>query len=156
MAGVDSQGTSDRSHRVSVNYITHSSEETYQLGLALGKNSVVNDIVCFFGDLGAGKTTMIKGFVAGAGAGEDRSEVTSPTYAYMHEYKGPKTLYHFDLYRLPGQDEFLAMGFDEYFDAGGVCCIEWSERISSLLGDRAVRVEIEHLGGENRNIRITQ
>ena len=106
------------------------------------------------GDLGAGKTTMIKGVVAGA-CGINSSGVTSPTYTYMHAYTGAKTIYHFDLYRLPGEEEFLAMGFDEYFDAGGICCIEWSEKIPSLLGDRAVRVEIEHLDGDSRKIRIT-
>lgn len=139
-----------------VDYTTHSSEETYRLGYSLGQTARENSVFCFFGDLGAGKTTMIKGFVAGAGAVEDSSEVTSPTYTYLHVYSGTKTVYHFDLYRLPGLEEFLAMGFDEYFDAGGICCVEWSERISSILDDKIIRVEIGHLGGENRTIRITQ
>jgi tRNA threonylcarbamoyladenosine biosynthesis protein TsaE len=151
MAGIDP------SHRKSASHTTHSSAETFELGVLLGKSLAPNDVVCFFGDLGAGKTTMIKGVVTGAGAGDESGgQVTSPTYTYLHIYKGPKTVYHFDLYRLPGEEEFLAMGFDEFFDAGGICCIEWSEKIPSMLNDRAVRVEIEHLDGESRNIRITQ
>lgn len=141
-----------RVERKCVTYTTHSSDETFQLGISLGKEAQTNEVICFYGDLGAGKTTMIKGFVVGAEAHD--TQVTSPTYTYLHIYTGPKTVYHFDLYRLPGQEEFLAMGFDEYFDAGGICCVEWSERIASLLGNRAVRVEIEHLDGDNRRINI--
>lgn len=149
MAGVDP------SSYKSTTYTTHSSEETFTLGVQLGKSLQAGSIVCFFGDLGAGKTTMIKGIVSGAGSASS-SEVTSPTFTYLHVYKGPKTIYHFDLYRLPSEDEFVAMGFDEYFDAGGVCCIEWSEKIPSLVKENTMRIDIEHLGGDSRNIRITQ
>lgn len=139
-------------------YLTTSSAETYQLGVLLGQKLSPGSVVCFFGDLGAGKTTMIKGIVAGAGCGGEGGsgvQVTSPTYTYLHVYKGPKTVYHFDLYRLPGEEEFLAMGFDEYFDAGGICCLEWSEKIPGLVGEHVVRVEIAHTGDDRRNIRIT-
>ena len=76
----------------------------------------------------AGKTTFIKGLIHAA-AQIASSEVQSPTFNYLNIYEGRKTIYHFDLYRLRDRDEFLSMGFDEFFDAGGICCIEWSERI---------------------------
>lgn len=134
-------------------YVTHGSEESYHLGFQLGQTFSPGTVVCFFGNLGAGKTTMIKGIAAGAGVSRDHL-VTSPTYTYLNIYQGLIPVYHFDLYRLSGADEFLAMGFDEYFDAGGICCVEWSEKISSLIDAHAVRIEIEHLGGDSRKITI--
>ncbi len=138
-----------RTHR----YVTHNSEESYRLGSQLGQRLPPGSVVCFFGDLGAGKTTMIKGLVEGAGVPSE-CRVTSPTYTYLNIYQGPIPVYHFDLYRLSGADEFLAMGFDEYFDAGGICCVEWSEKIDPVIDVSVIRVEIEHLSGDERKITI--
>lgn len=124
------------------------------MGSALGKTLNENSVVCFFGDLAAGKTTFIKGLVAGA-AEYDSQEVISPTFVYLNIYKGKKTIYHFDLYRLRDTDQFLSMGFDEYFFANGICCIEWTERIADLLPPNTIKVSLAHLNETTREITIS-
>lgn len=133
-------------------FFSHSSAETFEQGRKLGEILEVPSLICFFGDLAAGKTTFIKGLVSGA-AQIDPSQVQSPTFTYLHIYDGLKKVYHFDLYRLRDIDEFLSMGFDEYFEADGICCIEWSERIAPYLPPCAT-VAIEHLQGDQRMISI--
>ena len=130
-----------------------SEAETFALAAEFGQNLQLNTIVCFFGDLGAGKTTFIKGLVQGA-ASFPQEQVSSPTFVYLNIYQGDKTVYHFDLYRLRDSDEFLSMGFDEYFYAGGICCVEWSEKISALLPEGVIRVEIAHMSPRERKIII--
>lgn len=131
---------------------SNSEEETKSLGALLGKQLPSNSIICFFGDLGAGKTTFIKGVVAGATGITD--DVNSPTFVYLNIHPGAKTVYHFDLYRLKDADEFLSMGFDDYFFAGGICCVEWSERIQDIIPEDSVRVHLKHLGLGRREISI--
>lgn len=133
--------------------VSHSAEETIALGKALGETLKDNSILCFFGDLAAGKTTFIKGVVAGA-THLAPEEVISPTFVYLNIYTGNKTVYHFDLYRLTDVDQFLSMGFDEYLFSKGICCIEWSERIASLLPEDAIKVSLSHAGDNIRNIEI--
>jgi tRNA threonylcarbamoyladenosine biosynthesis protein TsaE len=144
----------DRRGRRIIPSVTHSAEETIALGMEIGSQLAPGSILCFFGDLGAGKTTFIKGLVAGATdvAPED---VNSPTFVYLNIYEGAKTVYHFDLYRLRSADEFFAMGFDEYFYMDGICCIEWSERISEALPENVVCVNIEQHGMDSRKITIS-
>jgi len=136
-------------------YLSSSAKETYNIGFELGKTLPINTVVCFFGNLGAGKTTFIKGLVAGA-LGSIKDEVNSPTFTYLNIYHGIKMLYHFDLYRLRDVDEFLSMGFDEMFDAGGICCIEWSEKIVSIIPLEAIQIEMIHLGGDERQITVSR
>ena len=124
-----------------------------EYGYLLGKRLAPNAVICFFGDLAAGKTTFIKGLVAGA-AGIDSSLIQSPTFTYLHIYQGTLDIYHFDLYRLRDTDEFIAMGFDEYFEADGICCIEWSERISTCLPSHCIQVFLTHEGLNKRSIII--
>lgn len=134
-------------------YLTSSAEETIAVAARLGKKLPPNSIVCFFGDLGAGKTTFIKGLVAGA-SGSPQEDVNSPTYVYLNIYEGQKTIYHFDLYRLHDPDEFYSMGFHEFFDAGGICCIEWAERLEGSVPLQALRVDLEHAGNDCRKVTI--
>jgi tRNA threonylcarbamoyladenosine biosynthesis protein TsaE len=134
-------------------YISHSAAETFELGRKIGQDLPINTVIGFFGDLAAGKTTFIKGLVQGA-AGLDPSIVQSPTFTYLNIYNGTKTLYHFDLYRLRDVDEFMSMGFDEYFDAGGICCIEWSERIADRLPPSCMKIRMEHQGADVRRILV--
>lgn len=108
-------------------------------------------ILCFFGDLGAGKTTFIKGLMEGRGV--DKSRVSSPTFVYMNIYEGQKPAYHFDLYRLKGSEEFLSMGFDEYLFSPGLKCIEWSEKIADILPQDVIKITITHLA-EGREIEV--
>lgn len=135
-------------------YISHSDQETIHIGAKLGRALGPNRIVSFFGDVGAGKTTMIKGIAAEL-AGCSYIEVNSPTFVYLNIYEGLTTVYHFDLYRLTGSDQFLEMGFDELLYSGGVSCLEWSERINDLLPKDIVKVFISALDGCSREVSIT-
>jgi tRNA threonylcarbamoyladenosine biosynthesis protein TsaE len=131
--------------------VTESAHDTEACGRTLGGLCVPGDIICLFGDLGTGKTTLIKG-IASALAGIATEEVCSPTFSYLHIYPGRCPVYHFDLYRLRGIEDFLSMGFEDYFFMGGVCCIEWSERITPLLPFTSLHVTLHYLGEERREI----
>jgi tRNA threonylcarbamoyladenosine biosynthesis protein TsaE len=133
--------------------LSHSAEETFKMGEDFGKQLAPNSVICFFGELAAGKTTFIKGVASGA-AHLNPSDIQSPTFTYLNIYEGTKTIFHFDLYRLRDVDEFLSMGFDEYFDADGICCIEWSERIASCLPSKCIQVSLSHQGEDSRRITI--
>ena len=133
--------------------VTHSAAETRQIGFDLGRSLPINSVICFYGDLGAGKTTFIKGVAAGV-LGTSGEEVNSPTFTYLNIYRGERTLYHFDLYRLKDVDEFLSMGFDEMFDAGGICCIEWAEKIHPLEIPGIITVDLSYIGEQIRSIDI--
>lgn len=133
--------------------VCNSPEETLAFGESLGRSLQPNRVLCFFGDLGAGKTTLIKGIVKGY-AQYPLEQVNSPTFVYLNIYSGTKTVFHFDLYRLRDADEFLSMGFDEMFTAGGLCCIEWSEKIVELLPPDALKITMGHQGEHSRSIKI--
>ena len=133
--------------------VSHSVEETYAIGYALGSGLTDQAIVCFFGPLGAGKTTLIKGVVAGA-AHYPPQHVNSPTFVYLNIYRGKRTVYHFDLYRLEGADDFLSKGFEEYLAADGIVCIEWPERISPLLPSECIEIHLQEKGENGREINI--
>lgn len=134
-------------------FITHSNDETRAIGRNFGKSLKENSIVCFFGDLGSGKTTFIKGLVSGVN-GFNEDEVISPTYTYLNVYPGSIPVYHFDLYRLEHVDDFLQMGFEDFFYVGGICCIEWSERIHELVPQEAIRVYLKYLDRDKREIEL--
>ncbi len=132
--------------------ITRRAEETVAFGALLGKNLEPNAVVCLFGELGAGKTTFVKGLVQGR-TSVAPEHVVSPTFVYLNIYD---TVYHFDLYRLHDADEFLSMGFDEYFYLGGICCIEWSERIAPIIPEGAIHVTLSHLTEGSREITVSK
>lgn len=131
--------------------LSGSNAETYFLGKMLGGSLPPNSVVCFSGDLGVGKTTFIRGIAA---AMDCEDAVSSPTFTYMNLYPGKVPIYHFDLYRLASEEEFVHMGFDEFFDADGICCVEWSENISSLLPDGALKIRLKHVDASKREIDI--
>lgn len=137
--------------RTRTELIFSSAEETLQFGRELGKQLECGDLLCFEGDLGAGKTTLIKGIAVGA-AGVHEREVTSPTFSYLHIYEGKVPVYHFDLYRLKNGKEFSALGFQEYLQGEGIACIEWAERIKELIPPHALHIRLEHDGEERRKI----
>lgn len=136
-------------------HTTRSPEETHSLGRAFGQSLISGSILAFFGDLGAGKTTFIRGLVDGIGSIDTRN-VCSPTFTLLNVYHGDKTVFHFDLYRLPREEEFFAAGFDEYFKAGGICFVEWAEKIASSLPSHAFKVIFSHLGEKTRQIEIVK
>lgn len=132
-----------------------SAEETVAFGMTLGQALHGGEIICLEGDLGSGKTTLVKGIIAGA-VGCDPDEVLSPTFTYMLHYPGRVDCFHFDLYRLQGYEDFLALGFADYLEGGGVCCIEWAERIQSLLPAHAIELQLYHLNRTTRQIRCPE
>lgn len=134
-------------------YISNSEAETREIAFKFGTSLPKNSVVSFCGELGAGKTTFVKGMAA-AIAQCHPDEVSSPTFTYLNIYHGPISVYHFDLYRLKDEEAFLSMGFDEFFSADGVCCVEWSERITSLIPKNGVHVVLKHLTPEKREIEI--
>jgi len=112
------------------NIFTKSQEETYELGIKIGKLLEPGMIICLSGDLGTGKTHLTKGIAVGIGINE---YVTSPTYTLINEYYGEMSLYHFDVYRLENSDELNELGYTEYFYGKGVCVIEWADIISEAI-----------------------
>lgn len=132
--------------------ITSNAEETVAFGKEFGAKLPLGSVICFFGDLAAGKTTLIKGLVEGIAACSS-DEVCSPTFAYLNIYTGKCPVYHFDLYRLHDIDEFLSMGFDEFMDdPNGICCIEWSERITKFIPEKAIKIRLKVLEETQREI----
>lgn len=106
-------------------------EEMMELGAAAALVSKAGTVIALVGDLGAGKTHWVKGFVAGM---ECTAEVTSPTFGLVHEYRGGRLpVSHFDFYRLGSAEELVALGWDEYLESGGVVLAEWADKFPSLL-----------------------
>ncbi len=105
-------------------------EQTEKLGEIFGKTVRCGAVVAMCGDLGAGKTAFCRGVARGLGY---TGRVTSPTYSLVNEYLGDTPMFHFDLYRLSGADELYDLGLDEYLDRGGVCMMEWSERVEGEI-----------------------
>lgn len=118
-----------------------SPEETITYGRAFAKELHPGDVVCLYGDLGAGKTHFVKGIAEGLGI--NRDEVQSPTFTLINELDGTMPLYHFDCYRMESPREAIEIGAEEYFYGDGVSIIEWPERIESLLPPQAIRITIE-------------
>lgn len=134
---------------------TTSPTETLEVGRRLAGRLKPGQVVALYGDLGSGKTHLAKGICAGLGLDPER--VTSPTFALINEYVGKKwTVYHFDTYRLKSLDEFLALGYEEYFEGDGVCLIEWPDVVESVLPDDAIRIRLSHRTGDRRYIEFTR
>jgi tRNA threonylcarbamoyladenosine biosynthesis protein TsaE len=126
-------------------------EETIAFGRRIGESVAAGAVICLSGDLGAGKTTLIKGIVSTL-TEVKLEEVCSPTFGYLNIYEGRYPVYHFDLFRLRGVEDFLGLGFEEYLFSEGICCVEWSERIERLLPEHSLRLTLLHDGGEKRHI----
>jgi tRNA threonylcarbamoyladenosine biosynthesis protein TsaE len=137
-----------------VEWFARTLDETLEIGREIGATLSPNRVVSLFGELGAGKTTLSKGIAQGA-TGVDPDLVHSPTFSYLNIYRGRFPIFHFDLYRLSGVSDFLAMGFDEYLESDGVVLIEWSEKIESILPTDVVRIELFHQEEGGRLIRCT-
>jgi tRNA threonylcarbamoyladenosine biosynthesis protein TsaE len=130
-----------------------SAAETRAIGSALGRVAPPTLVVGLQGDLGAGKTTFVRGVAEGAGVIDPRL-VTSPTFILVQEYVGRLPIYHFDTYRLPDSNAFEELGAHEYFADDGLCLVEWSDRFVSLLPADRLDVSFTHLGDATRRIRI--
>jgi tRNA threonylcarbamoyladenosine biosynthesis protein TsaE len=131
---------------------THSPAETEAVGRRLAEQLQPGDVVALTGELGAGKTCLVKGIAAGLGIAET---VTSPTFTIIHEYGGGRLpLYHVDLYRLDTPEQALAVGIEDYLTGNGITVIEWAEKIEPLLPARALRVRISISDDTARRIEL--
>lgn len=130
-------------------YMSHSPEETEHIGEMLGKRLSGGTVLALRGGLGMGKTAFTRGLARGLGY---TGRVTSPTFTIVNEYDGATPLFHFDMYRLDGEDDLFDIGWDDYLARGGVCAVEWSERIDSALPPDTLTVSIAR--GERDNDRI--
>ena len=130
-------------------YLSHSPEETEQLGEQLGRTLRPGSVVAYRGDLGMGKTAFTRGLARGLGC---TCRVTSPTFTIVNEYSGVLPLFHFDMYRLDSSDDLFDIGWEDYLSRGGVCAVEWSERVEDALPEDALWVSIARGNGENDRI----
>lgn len=124
-------------------YLSHSEAETEALGRRLAAVLPPGAVVAYQGGLGMGKTAFTRGLARGLGY---EGRVTSPTFTIVNEYEGEGgvPLFHFDLYRLEGAEDLFDIGWEDYLDRGGVCAVEWSERVEDALPPGTVVVTIEH------------
>lgn len=130
-------------------YRTHSESETEAVGEALAATLSPGAVIAFTGDLGAGKTAFTRGLARGLGISE---RVTSPTFTIVNEYEGGRLpLFHFDMYRLESSEELFDIGWEDYLRRGGVCAVEWSEKVADALVG-ALRVDIRRGEGERDRV----
>ncbi len=125
-------------------------EDTLALGERLGRAAEAGGVVALCGGLGAGKTHLTKGLAVGLGA--DPEAVSSPTFSLVQEYRGGRLpVFHFDFYRMASPDEVLAIGWDEYLEAGGLCVVEWADLFPALLppGTQWWRLELSPSGARS-------
>lgn len=135
-------------------FITHSAEETIALGRTLAPLLAPPKLVLLRGELGAGKTTLVKGIAEGFQAAAEE-DVTSPTFTLVHEYRGHGVnLYHIDLYRVDTQRELDTLGLDDLVAENSILLVEWGEKFSRFVHLRNVEIALERLGEDERRIRI--
>ena len=130
--------------------LSHSPEDTEDIGARLAEQLEPGAVVAFTGDLGAGKTAFTRGLARGLGI-PDR--ISSPTFTIVNEYEGGRLpLFHFDMYRLGSADELFDIGWEDYLRRGGVCAVEWSENIADALEEDAVRVDIRRGASDQERV----
>lgn len=127
-------------------------EQTMSFARKIGEGISAGDMICLKGELGAGKTHFVKGFVQAFGI--DPDSVSSPTFSIINEYHGSVPVYHFDFYRIERPEEALEIGAEEYFYGDGVSIIEWPERIESILPGNVKWIEIKTINNTTRQITI--
>ncbi len=129
-------------------YITHSVSDTEKIAADFAKDLSGNEVLAMFGTLGMGKTAFVRGLAKGLG---NDSEISSPTFAIVHDYSGNPHLYHFDMYRISTWDDLYSTGFFDYLDMGGILAVEWSENIENVLPEGYIRIVFQP--GEKENER---
>jgi tRNA threonylcarbamoyladenosine biosynthesis protein TsaE len=139
---------------IDFNTTSNSPDETIEFGQRLGSQLRGGEVIAVCGPLGSGKTHLIKGIAAGAGA-KDRRNVNSPTFVIVNEYAGRLDIYHIDAYRLNSVSEFEMLGFDDFCYPQSVVLIEWADKIESALqAIDYIRIELEHAGETKRKIQV--
>ena len=132
---------------------TKSSEETIKLGERLARKLKPGSVVALIGELGSGKTTLVKGIAMGLGVKNSRY-VNSPSFVIIKEYKGKIPLYHFDVFRLSNLSELDTLSFEEYFYGNGICVVEWADKIMKLLPRKYTEIKIKIIKDNSRKITI--
>ena len=133
-------------------FITHSREETVALGVQVAQHLAPGALIAFTGGLGAGKTAFCEGIARGLGCTDP---VSSPTFAIVNYYRGPRPFAHFDLYRISTENDLCAAGFYDYLDEGAVVAAEWSENFADLLAlEDPIHINIERVDDTTRRITI--
>jgi tRNA threonylcarbamoyladenosine biosynthesis protein TsaE len=142
----------------SLKIISRSENETISFGVKLAHSLSQGDIVCLFGNLGSGKTILVKGIAEGLGI--NKNEVISPSFVLIREYLPVKKmkrrviLYHFDLYRLTNPRYILNLGYEEYFYDQGICIIEWADRLEGYLPAEFLKIELQIKNQTQRIIKL--
>jgi tRNA threonylcarbamoyladenosine biosynthesis protein TsaE len=131
-------------------YLSHSPEETMRLAQSFAKHLKKGDIVCLDGNLGAGKTTFVKGMASALRV--KPVDVTSPTFIIMNFYEGRLPIYHFDFYRLENPKEIATVNYDEYFFGDGISVIEWPERLGADMPPEYFEIKLGHKGESERTL----
>lgn len=135
--------------------VSHSPQQTRDLGRALGETLRGGELVGLCGPLGAGKTQLAKGLALGLGV-PDEEPVVSPSFVLVREYAGRLTFYHCDAYRLQTGGELLALGLEEMLEEGNsVVAVEWADRFPAALPSEAIRVDLEHENHSSRRVRFS-
>jgi tRNA threonylcarbamoyladenosine biosynthesis protein TsaE len=120
-------------------WVTQSVAQTEEVGAQLAKTLQGGRVLALYGGMGMGKTALVRGIARGLGV---KAEVSSPTFAIVHEYGGQPSLVHFDMYRVSGWEDLYTTGFFEYLDMGAIVVVEWSENIEAALPEDTVRFRI--------------
>ena len=134
-------------------YQPRSASETIRIGKNIGSLLRPGEVVALTGELGTGKTQLIKGLAAGAGVGKS-AYISSPSFTLINEYPGRMPFYHIDLFRLESEKEAEDLGLEEYFSGAGITAVEWADRIPSLLPKECLRIHIHYTGKHTRSIAI--
>jgi tRNA threonylcarbamoyladenosine biosynthesis protein TsaE len=135
-------------------FVTSSAEETTALGRSLVSILTPPKLVVLRGDLGAGKTTLVKGIAEGFRAAS-ADDVTSPTFTLVHEYHGPEAnIYHIDLYRVDTPAQLETLGLDDLIAENSILLIEWGEKFARFLHERDMEIALERVGEQERRVRI--
>jgi len=133
-------------------FTAESEADTERLGLALAGLLPDGTTVALIGSLGSGKTRLVQAIAAGFGI--DRRDVVSPTFVLVQHYHGRRSLYHFDVYRLRDEAEFLDLGPEEYFESSGITLVEWADRVNDCLPPERVEIRIEPTGPTARRFEL--
>ena len=137
-----------------IEFASSSADETIALGVELAQLLTPPKLILLRGDLGAGKTTLVKGIVAALGAAEPDA-VTSPTFTLVHEYAGPVRVLHLDVYRLETERQLSTLGIEEMLEGENLVLIEWGEKFASLIESCDGVLDIESTGEDSRRIRLS-
>ena len=132
-------------------FLTSSEKETEAVGARVARAVSPGAVIAMRGDMGAGKTVFVRGLARELGY---TGRVTSPTFTIVNEYLAPVPVFHFDMYRLEGEEDLYGIGWDDYLKRGGVCVVEWSERVEDALDEDVISVTIEPLDFETRKITV--